>query len=113
MIQAALKHIRRLWRMLWRRQRIDRVVLVASRRELPTDLGVSLYLVGTNPVQWAVMNCPCGCGERTNARIGVASRTSWSLSIAAGKASLSPSLLMPLDKCGSHFYIRENRIVWV
>jgi hypothetical protein len=113
MIQSALKLIQQWWRVLRHRRRIDRVVLVASRRELPAELGNALYLVGANPVQWAVLDCPCGCGERANTKIGVASRTSWSLTLTEGKASLSPSLLMPVDRCGSHFFIRENRIVWV
>jgi Family of unknown function (DUF6527) len=113
MIESLLEIIQHWWRVLWRRRRIDRVVFVGSRRELPSDLGGSLYLVGTNPVQWAVLNCPCGCGERANARVGVASRSSWSLTMTGGKATLSPSLLLPVDKCGSHFFIRENRIIWV
>jgi transposase len=28
------------------------------------------------------------------------------------KASLAPSLLMPLDRCSSHFFIRKNRVIW-
>lgn len=48
---------------------------------------------GRESRQWAVLNCPCGCGERANARIKVVARNSWSLTISGGKASHSPSLL--------------------
>ncbi len=90
------------------------MVFVASRRELPPQMAAgTLYFVGANPIQWAVINCPCGCGERVNAKIGVASRSSWSITVNQGKATLLPSILMPLDKCGSHFFVRKNRIVWV
>ena len=111
-MQSLLNSIRWLWRTLTRRRRIDRVVIVATRRDLPMNLGRSLYVVGTNPPQWAVMNCPCGCGDRTNANLGVASRNSWALSIREGKATLDPSLLMAIERCGSHFFVRENRIIW-
>jgi hypothetical protein len=114
MLKTLLKLIQRLWRRLTRRHRVDSVIFVATRRDLPSDLGMALYVVGKNPAQWAVLNCPCGCGERANARIGVAARNSWSLSISDGKASLSPSFLMSsMDGCGSHFFIRESRIIWV
>jgi hypothetical protein len=112
-MRSAFKSIRDLWRRFTRRSRVDRVVFVVSRRELPADLGKSLYVVGENPPRWAVLNCPCGCGERTNAKVGVVSRTSWALAIREGKATLAPSLLMPNDRCGSHFFVRENRILWV
>lgn len=111
-IQSAVRFAQRLWRIARRRRRINRVIYLASRRDLPADLGNALYVVGANPVQWVVLNCPCGCGERTNAKVGVASRTSWSLALTQGRASLAPSLLMPVDRCGSHFFIRENRIIW-
>ncbi|WP_371259496.1 DUF6527 family protein [Bradyrhizobium sp. URHD0069] len=113
MMQTILKQIGRLWQALRRQRRLDGIAFVASRGELPPDLGRKLYLVGVSPVQWAVLNCPCGCGERTNAKIGIPSRTSWSLALTAGKATLTPSLLMPINKCGSHFFVRENRIIWV
>ena len=112
LIQWAVRLAQRLWRIARRRRRIDRIIYLANRRDLPAKLGGALYVVGANPVQWAVLNCPCGCGERTNAKIGVASRTSWSLTLTEGRVSLAPSLLMPVDRCGSHFFIRENRIIW-
>jgi len=113
MINSVLDTFRRLWRALTHRRRVSGIKFVGSRRELPSDLGAALYIVGTGSAQWAVLNCPCGCGERANAKIGGASRNSWALTIKEGKASLSPSLLMSLERCGSHFCIRDNRIIWI
>ena len=108
-----IRSIRYCWAYFTRRTQIDDVIFVASRRDLPKDLDASLFVVGTNPVRWAVLNCPCGCGQRANLKLGLATRTSWSLTVSVGLASLAPSVLIPGDGCGSHFFIRSNRIIWV
>lgn len=113
LIDRSIRSIRYYWIIISRRGRVNDVIFVTSRRELPKDLRASLFIVGTNPAQWAVLNCPCGCRERANLKLGAATRTSWSLTVSSGKASLAPSVLMPGGRCASHFFIRANRIIWV
>jgi hypothetical protein len=38
---------------------------------------------------------------------------SWKLTLQGGSVTLCPSLWVPDDKCGSHFWITNNAIKWV
>ena len=102
-----------VWRTLWRRRQIAGVKYVASRSELPKKLGGFLYVVRKSKPRWVVLSCPCGCGERANARIGSDGPDSWRVTVGGGKVSLVPSILMTSGQCKSHFFVRDNRIVWV
>lgn len=112
MIDSLLVAIQRWWWFLRRRRYVDRVVFVQSRRQLPAQLGAAIYLVGTGSIQWAVLNCPCRCGERANVKISADSSGS-RVSVAPGRVSLHPSVLMSATRCRSHFFVQDNRIIWV
>ena len=103
--------IRGWWRQVRRRRRIDRIVQIDSMSELPRRLGNSLFVVGSPP-KWAVLRCPCGCGERIDVNLMKSKAPRWTLELEQDGASLNPSLWMPADKCESHFWIRRNRICW-
>lgn len=72
-----------------------------------------LYIV--DGPQYAEYNCPCGCGTIimipyfTPGTKG--NQYGWELSEKDGKATLSPSVYSKLA-CGSHYFIRQNRIDW-
>lgn len=72
-----------------------------------------LYIV--DGPQYAEYNCPCGCGAVimipyfTPGTKG--NQYGWELSEKDGKATLSPSVYSKLA-CGSHYFIRQNRIDW-
>lgn len=55
--------------------------------------------------------CPCGCKERIPIPINNPNIESWDLSIGDGLVTISPSLQNRF-KCKSHYFIRENKIVW-
>jgi hypothetical protein len=106
-------YIRRLWRGIRRRHRIDRVVYVESMSELPKKLKGDLYIVGGTKPKWAVLACPCKCGDRIDVNLMERHHPSWRLQTDRGKVTLHPSLWMPEDKCGSHFWIKRNTVEWV
>ncbi|MGC2468025.1 MAG: DUF6527 family protein [Candidatus Acidiferrum sp.] len=108
-----LKQIENVWKKLKRRKRLEKVLWVESRGDLPTRIGAKLYVVGTEIPKWVVLDCPCGCGERIDVNLMAARRPAWEFTAKDGKATLWPSLWMPREKCGSHFWIRKNRIIWV
>jgi len=105
--------VRAFWRRLRRRKRLSGVKCVTSMSALPDSLGSTLYVVGTAVPKWAVLACPCRCGERIDVNLMRNKKPNWSLSIAADRATLSPSLWVPAAKCGSHFFVHNNRIDWV
>jgi hypothetical protein len=108
-----LRKIRGFWRNLRRRQRINRVVRIESMSQLPKRLKSHLYIVGGAKPKWAILACPCRCGDRIDVNLMATRQPSWQLSTNGGEVSLHPSLWMPKEKCGSHFWLRANRIDWV
>ena len=67
--------------------------------------------------QFVQFNCPCGCGNVVwipYYKVGQQKEItpSWGLREEDGKVTLSPSILSSGFLCRSHYFIRENRIVW-
>lgn len=57
----------------------------------------------------AVHKCCCGCGQKV---VTPLMPTEWSLEIVAGRVSLRPSIGNWSFACRSHYWIRNNRVVW-
>lgn len=57
-----------------------------------------------------VHRCACGCRELVPLPI---SPTGWSITYNGKSVSLSPSIGNGSLKCRSHYYIRENQVVWL
>jgi hypothetical protein len=53
--------------------------------------------------------CPCGCGNKVVAPL---SPNDWSLTFDGLSISLSPSIGNWSFPCKSHYWIREDKIVW-
>jgi hypothetical protein len=102
-----------LWRWIRRRRRLDGVTFVPSMNDLPERLSGQIFVIGTPAAKWAVLECPCRCGERIDVNLMHSRRPFWGIGISSKGVTLAPSLWMPADKCGSHFFIRDNRILWV
>ena len=52
--------------------------------------------------------CACGCGERVVTPLG---RSGWQLYFD-GTVTLQPSIGNGQFKCRSHYFIRQNRVIW-
>jgi hypothetical protein len=105
--------VKDFWRDLWRQTRIKHVQRVSSMSEVPSRLKGTLYIVGSPKPKWAVLDCPCGCRERINVNLMESRQPAWSVLDRNGGITLRPSLWVPADKCGSHFFIENNQIRWV
>ncbi|PKQ10129.1 MAG: hypothetical protein CVT69_01360 [Actinobacteria bacterium HGW-Actinobacteria-9] len=53
--------------------------------------------------------CACGCGSRVVTPLKPAK---WQLTEAGGRVSLSPSIGRWQLPCKSHYWIRDNQVVW-
>lgn len=53
--------------------------------------------------------CACGCRNKVVTPLKPAK---WRLSVTEGRVSLSPSIGRWQLPCKSHYWIRENRVVW-
>jgi hypothetical protein len=81
--------------------------------DLPERLGGDVFVVGETKPKWVVLECPCRCGDRIDVNLMSSRQPRWTLSVSAKGATLAPSLWVPSNKCGSHFFLRENRVQWV
>lgn len=106
------RFIQQLWRRLQALRRRPRVVRVRSMADLPEKLGQLLYVVGDPHPKWVVLSCPCGCGERIDVNLMTSRHPYWKLSETRNGLSLWPSLWIPEDRCGSHFWIKDSRVHW-
>lgn len=57
-----------------------------------------------------IHNCCCGCGEKVSTPIG---KDGWVLTKKDGAVTLSPSIGNWKYKCRSHYYIRDNKVIWL
>lgn len=103
-----------LWRVFRRRKKIRQVRLVQSMNDLPVSLGADLFIVEKAGVpRWAVLDCPCLCGSRIDVNLMTSSKPHWQIVRRSGRVTIRPSLWQPCHKCGSHFLIANNKILWV
>jgi hypothetical protein len=67
------------------------------------------YLYISRRYRTAAHLCACGCGARVATPLKPAK---WLLEDKSGLVSLRPSISRPPEQCNSHYWIRDNRIVW-
>lgn len=59
----------------------------------------------------AVHLCPCGCGAEISTPLS--KKYGWVMTYDGELLSLSPSVGNYAYPCKSHYFIKENRVVWV
>lgn len=57
----------------------------------------------------AVHLCCCGCGEKV---VTPFSAAEWQIKLTGGRATLHPSIGNWSMTCQSHYWIRNNRVIW-
>jgi hypothetical protein len=87
--------------------------IVESMGDVPEHLGQDIYVVTrSGSHRWLLLMCPCGCGDRLSVNLMQTVSPHWRLTLKRGKASLSPSLWVTHEKCGSHFWLLNNGVYW-
>ena len=71
---------------------------------------VTIYIIGAyRQPQYAVFQCPCGCGRIVELNLNKESSPSWALKWhVLGTISFSPSIWRK-DGCRSHFFLKKVR----
>ena len=87
----------------------DRVLLTHKFVEfIPRELEANAIYVSI-PYATAIHNCCCGCGNRV---VTPLSPADWKLIFDGRSVSLEPSIGNWSFPCRSHYWIRNNRVVW-
>lgn len=106
--------VRAWWVWLRRRTSFDGVAVCASHEDPSVEIQAGrLVLVGPagKPKRLAFA-CPCRCGEVLSLNLMGSYYPRWTVKAnAEGALDVSPSV--DATACGSHFWIRGNRIDWV
>ena len=58
----------------------------------------------------AIHSCCCGCGNEV---VTPLSPSDWEMSYDGESISLNPSIGNRRFACGSHYFIRRNRVMWL
>jgi hypothetical protein len=87
--------------------RIDRVTPELVELAPPVLQAGRLYI--SEKYRAAVHLCCCGCGEKV---ITPLSPAEWQVELREGRASLRPSIGNWSMACRSHYWIRDNKVVW-
>lgn len=71
-----------------------------------------LVIVRGDTDKWALMRCPCGCGERLQLSLARDRKPKWRVEVDRfGRPTLAPSVRMQ-DGCRAHFRLRNGRVEW-
>ena len=78
--------------------------------EIPEEISEG-YLYLCLPYNAVIHKCACGCGEIISTPLD--KRHGWIMQYDGEAVTLSPSIGNGSYKCRSHYFIRENNIVWL
>ncbi|WP_422057885.1 DUF6527 family protein [Sphingomonas sp.] len=94
--------------------RPDLVLRSIERQPAPQDLraGVIYMVQGGGTPKWAIMRCPCGCGEKLQLSLNPIRRPRWMVHRdRLRRVSLHPSVRQTAG-CFAHFWVRHGIIEW-
>lgn len=99
---------------LRRRRRLAGVAVVEYVNDVPDRTGGMLFIVVRGGLaRRAFLDCPCRCGRRLELNLSPQRSPFWVVHTTGNKATLRPSVWVPADQCGSHFFVTASRIKWV
>ncbi|MCR8560879.1 hypothetical protein KXD93_24695 [Mucilaginibacter sp. BJC16-A38] len=105
----------RCWnKVLFLLHEIDIGYEIVSARPDPAKITVKwITFVGTKGLlKWALLKCPCGCGEVLNLSLMKNYEPNWVVKFdSKSRVTLSPSVWKN-DGCRSHFFIRKGKVIW-
>lgn len=78
--------------------------------EIPEEINEGILYVCL-PYNAVIHKCACGCGEIISTPLD--RKYGWIFQYDGETASLSQSIGNGAYKCHSHYFIRENKIVWL
>ena len=56
--------------------------------------------------------CCCGCGHKVVTPFGQFNPYGWTMTESDGKVSFLPSIYNVAYKCKSHYFIKDNKVIW-
>ena len=112
--KAFLLWWRNLKKNIFLRKHYSRIRVVAAFHDASEIGPDEILLIGDNMnPKWALLKCPCGCGETIHVNLMGSQHPHWTISREqGGSLSFYPSLWVDESLCGSHFFIWHGRVHW-
>lgn len=111
---CAVSVLSKWWRQARRLRRLRRAIPVASTSDVESRVrpGAVVLIGPKGAPKWMLLGCPCRCGETLWVNLMSGQPRRWELDRdPTGALTLTPSL--DVTTCGSHFWIRRGKVVWV
>lgn len=112
-----MSKFKKIIKELFRRKQFKNIVVFenSSLRE-SIDNTIMLYKKNGKFV-WAKFKCPCDCGKDIVLSLNPNIKPYWTVHLKTvnGKqyVTFQPSVWLEGFNCKSHFFIRDNKIIWV
>lgn len=88
--------------------------LLSLDEDFPDEIETNcIYFIGTTKTQqYAIFQCPCGCGRVVELNLNPKSSPLWSVKWnVMGTVSFTPSIWRK-SGCRSHFFFKHGQIIW-
>lgn len=92
----------------------DQLIRAVMVDEQPDALSPGeCYLIGESEFRWfAVLICPCGCGDAVVLNLLTEMRPCWRVEVHPNDVvTFHPSINRTVG-CRSHFFVRQGRVAW-
>lgn len=108
---------KKLINFLFKKDQFKEVIIVESGKSVQIPSKTLVLTKKGVLFTWLRYKCPCGCGETISLSLRPNIQPCWAISISEGKnkrtlVTITPSVFMRNTKCGSHYFIVENKVIW-
>lgn len=108
---------RKLINFLIKKDQFKKVIIVESGKSVQIPSKTLVLTKKGNVITWLRYKCPCDCGETISLSLCPVIEPYWAISIGKHKnkrpsVTVTPSVYMRNTKCGSHYFIIENKVNW-
>lgn len=83
--------------------------------EHPDNIPIHTLVVvmGGDEAKWLMFKCPCGCQNIIELPLMKHRQPNWKIFNDENRLTVYPSIDVKPPGCGSHFWIRQNKVDWV
>ena len=108
---------KKLINFLIKKDQFKKVIIVESGKSVQIPSKTLVLTKKGNVFTWLRYKCPCGCGETISLSLSPMIEPYWAITIGKDKnkrpsVTITPSVYMRNTKCGSHYFITENKVNW-
>lgn len=102
---------------LLKKDKFKKVIIVESGNTVRIPSKTLMLTKKGNMFTWLRYKCPCGCGETISLSLSPIIQPYWAASISKYKnkrllVTVTPSVYMRNTKCGAHYFITKNKVIW-